>query len=515
MGALGGPWPALVKAALLGSERTGGPPTAAAGFGLVGRLVDELLDDRGRPPERVLLGAAAAVAAARRAGQLPLRPTAEAPPPAPPVDDPEVGDDAARTLAALLGGTWRQLLPEWLEACAAGGRRIPSVLLPAALDGATADRALRRPVLGVLGGRGRWLAGQRPEWGWALGAAAGEVPGDPGRAWSEGTAAERRTLLAAVRSTDPATGLALVESTWRADRADDRAAFVELLAVGLSMHDESFLEERARIDRARDVRRAAAAALARLPASRLAFRMQGRARAQVDLAVPAVRLPDELPEDWVADGVERVARGAEGERSWWLFQVLAATPLATWDPPGAGVAAASAAAGTDPTEVLLRGWGRAASRQHRADWAAALLAAGAGGDPAALLRILEPADRAAWLVQALGSAPPGRAAALLPLAAEVPRPWPPALVHVAAGRSAALVLASSTQAHAARPVLLQAAERADPEALPRFAAELAQAMQVDRRLQAELRRPLAIAQLRLDLLAELNRGEEPRPDSRR
>jgi len=52
-------------------------------------------------------------------------------------------------------------------------------------------------------------------------------------------------------------------------------------------------------------------------------------------------------------------------------------------------------------------------------------------------------------------------------------------------------------------VLLLAAERAGPAALPAFAVQLAQAGQADRRLQSELRRPLAIAQLRIDLLAEL------------
>ena len=495
-----GPWSALVKAALLGTERTG-RPAPVGGPGAAGALVDEVVAGPDRPAERALLGAAATVATARRAGRVPEHPRAEAPPPSPPIDRPQPGEDAARTLAALLGGTWRQLLPEWLEACAAGGMRIPSALLPATLDVATGNRALRPAVQGAQGERGRWLASQRAEWSWAGGAAAGEVPDDPAAAWAEGTAGERRALLAAVRVVDPALGRTLVEATWRTDRADDRAAFVGHLTIGLTMEDEPFLEERARLDRAKDVRRAATAALARLPRSRLALRMRERALAHVQVGARwAVRLPEQLPEGWVADGIASARRGAGGERAGWLVQVVAAARLDLWGPPPDAVRSALPA---DHSEALLRGWSLAASCQHRPDWAVALLDAPAAPDPAALLRALEPAARADWLTRALQAMPPGGAARLLPLAAEVPRPWPAALVQVAAGRAAALVLALPLQAHLARPVLLLAAERAGPAALPAFAVQLAQAGQADRRLQSELRRPLAIAQLRIDLLAEL------------
>ena len=500
-----GPWPGLVKAALLGTERTG-RPAAEGGGGLVGVLVGAVAADPDRAGERVLLAAAASLATARRAGRVADRPGVEAASPASPLDLPEVGEEAFRTLGALVAGTWRQLLPEWLEACGTHGRRVPSAQLPSVLDLAAADRSLRPAVTGALGTRGRWLAAQRADWNWATGAAAGEVPDDPGEAWAEGTSVERRRLLEAVRAVDPALGRSLVESTWRSDRADDRASFVDLLVSEVSMDDEHFLEERARTDRAKDVRRAAAAALAHVPGSRLATRMQERSRRHVGVdgllrRGLVVRLPEELPDEWVADGVERAPRRAGGERSWWLRQVVASAPLDTWGPATDAVAAA---ARIDHGDVLLLGWALAASRQHRADWASALLADPAVEDPAGLLRILDPPDRAAWLARALGEVAPARSAALLPLCAEVPRPWPSALVQVAAGRAAALVLAQPVRAHLARPALLLAAERAEASVLPRFTAELAHAMQSDRRLEAELRRPLAIAQLRQDLLAELS-----------
>ena len=499
-----GPWPALVKAALLGTERTGRPPTDAGG-GRIASLLDTVAGDGERSSERVLLAAAGCLATARRAGRPTDRPTAGRPPPAPTADRPEVGEEAAATLAALVAGTWRQLLPEWLEVCGAAGLRVPSALLPPVLELASGDRALRPAVLGALGERGRWLATHRADWGWAVGAAAGVVPDDPEAAWGHGTSADRRALLAAVRAVDPALGRRLVELTWPTDKADERAGFVEILGALVSMDDEPFLEERARLDRARDVRRAAAAALARLPDSRLAARMAERARGHVTSTRRlrrhlVVHLPDELPEGWVADGVDRAPRGGGGERAWWLRQVVGAAPLDTWGAPADAVAAASAA---DHGDVLLLGWGWAASRQHRPDWATALLSVPAVEDRASLLRILEPPQRAAWLVRALEAAPAAQAATVLALCAEVPRPWPSALVQVAAGRAAALVLAQPMKAHLARPVLVLAAERADLPALPRFTDQLAQAMQSDRRLDAELRRPLAIAQLRWDLLAEL------------
>ena len=510
-------WPALVKAALLGTERTGrpstGPPAEPPERETQGSQVDLLFalvaTDPGRSAERILLGAAAAVATARRAGRRPERVEAAPPAPAPPVDRPEAGEDASRSLAALLGGTWRQLLAEWLEACGATGRRVPSVWLPAVLDVATADRAVRPAVLGALGERGRWLAAQRPAWSWAGGAAAGEVPADPVAAWAEGTAAERRDLLAAARATDPALGRALVESTWSVDRADDRSAFVERLATGLSLDDEPFLEERALADRGRDVRRAAASVLARLPASRLCARMQERAAGHVALAGggrsgPAVRLPGDLPPEWAADGVDRPARRGIGERAWWLAQVVSAAPLDAWGPAAGAVAAARAA---EHGDAVLLGWATAATRQRRGDWAAALLAAPEGSlpteAPALLLRVLDQATRSTWLARAIEAAPRQGAGPLLGLAGEVPRPWPAPLVRAVAGRAAAAVLGFGPQAHAARPALLLVAERADPATLDRLLADLASAMQADRRLQAELRRPLALAQLRKDLLAEL------------
>src|SRR5206468_2949984 len=96
------------------------------------------------------------------------------------------------------------------------------------------------------------------------------------------------------------------------------------------------------------------------------------------------------------------------------------------------------------------------------------------------------------------------AAPYLGLVGLVPRPWPAALVRAVAGRAAAAVLGMDPAAHAARPALELLAERADPSTLERLIADLAAAMQADRRLDAELRRPLALIQLRRDLLAELS-----------
>ena len=94
--------------------------------------------------------------------------------------------------------------------------------------------------------------------------AAPELVGS--QVWQFGDPEQRIGWLRAVRQHDPAVGLAALAGTWVKESGPDRAAFVGVLALGLTGADEDFLEA-ALDDRVPQVRRAAAELLAVLPES--------------------------------------------------------------------------------------------------------------------------------------------------------------------------------------------------------------------------------------------------------
>jgi hypothetical protein len=242
-------WQDLVTASLIGTERAAVPATAIPGAPTgAGALAD---------PAALLLDRAALLTAARRGGRQPDRagpavttgPAVTAGPAvatgpavaADPETAPAVSRAAGRRLARMLGGEHADLLAEWLAAAAGRGRRVPARLLPALLHqarrGGPADSGLRRLVAAAGGSRVRWLAGLNPEWKFVLAyAPAGED------AWRLGDAAQRRGYLSALRARDPAAARDLVTASWQAAGPDERVMFLNAIADGLSLADESLLD---------------------------------------------------------------------------------------------------------------------------------------------------------------------------------------------------------------------------------------------------------------------------------
>ncbi|WP_413966322.1 DUF5691 domain-containing protein [Actinacidiphila polyblastidii] len=401
-------WDDLVGTALLGTERrrpagvVGDAEEAAGG----------------------LLDAAAGGAVRRRAG-VRAAVAGERPAAAPEDRRPRLPEAARRRLEMLLtdragrGSTpnLAELLPQWLAAARREGYAAPAAALPALLDAARSRTDLRADALTLAGPRGLWLAALNPDWRFALRAGQGAAPASDGgaeedaRLWEEGLFAERVALLTRIRLADPARGLALLGSSWRAERAEDRLLFVDALRTGLSAADEEFLEQ-ALADRSRNVRATAAELLSALPESALAGRMAARARSCVSLGAEGVivEAPYECDAAMERDGVARKPPSGRGERAWWLGQLVEAAPLASW--PGRF-------GGRTPQEIvalpvlddwqpdLHAAWCRAAVRQRDAAWARALLGppprpsapVAAIGDPAKLLSILPAAERAAWVAE--------------------------------------------------------------------------------------------------------------------
>lgn len=414
------PWEELVTSALLGTDRR--PPAAGPG-GAAGPVA--------------LLDAAALHTVRRRAGLLPAA-AAGRPEPAPADPRPPLPAAARRRLAQLLadrsapsGGGGRrgtapdltELLPQWLATAGRHGFRAPAVLLPALLDAARARTDLRPHVLAFAGPLGLWLAGMNPEWKFALRAAAGSSLPSPTtdpegvrRLWEEGLFAERVALLGAVRRREPAAALALLSTTWSSERAEDRLMFLDSLRTALSGADEAFLEQ-ALTDRSRNVRATAAELLSTLPHSALAERMAARAVSCVNpdrtgaVASIAVEAPHECDASMQRDGVVAAPPSGRGERSWWLGQLVEATPLATWRTQFGGRTAQEIVGlpvADGWTEELHAAWCRAAVRQRDPEWARALLgtpatppANGPGtaslAERSKLLATLPGEERAVWV----------------------------------------------------------------------------------------------------------------------
>lgn len=415
-------WEDLVTSALLGTDRR--PPGGASAAGPDGAA-------------SALLDAAALHTVRRRAG---LLPAAASPRPAPAPNDPRppLPEAARGRLAQLLadraaaGGSGgrrgtapdlTELIPQWLATANLHGYRAPDSALPALLDAARARTDLRPQALEFAGPRGLWLAGLNPEWKFALRGASGSGllppltdPEAVRRLWEEGLFAERVALLGAVRARDAEAARALLATTWKTERAEDRLMFVDSLRTGLSCADEEFLEQ-ALADRSRNVRATAAELLSALPGSALARRMADRALSCVSPGLTgakpfvAVEAPHECDAEMQRDGVVALPPSGRGERSWWLGQLVESSPLSVWPARFGGrgaeeIVALPVADGWG--EELHAAWCRAAVRQNDEAWARALLGPpstppsnGPGtaslAERAKLLAVLPPAERAGWV----------------------------------------------------------------------------------------------------------------------
>lgn len=395
-------WDELVASALMGTARR--PPAIPDGGAALGEVLRGIDRD---DAEGAVLKAGAAFGLYLQAGARPAVDDSPLPAPAPEESRPYCSIAAADRLAAMLAGRFRPVLGEWLRLAAGAGLIVPPDLLPALLHAASVDPRIRAMAMDVIGERGRWLGGRNPVWAWATGAAD-----DEDQTWATGARDARRLLLARLRAADPARARDLLASTWATETPEDRAAFLTTLASGLSMDDEPFLES-ALDDRRKEVRHSAAALLWRLPGSRLGARMAVRSHPLVEQG----GLPDQVDAGMVRDGVVARPPAGVGQRAWWLHQLVAATPLATWTGSPARLV-------EQAPPSLRQAWAEAAALQRDEAWALALLDAGDVEQPA-LLRAI-PHDRAVALATQR-VVTEGLTPAVLDVLDHCPDPWDRAL----------------------------------------------------------------------------------------
>lgn len=350
---------------------------------------------------------------------------------------PTLPRPAAQRLVRLLRHE-REYLPEWFAAAERHGHRAPDRLCGDLLDYAHTAGELRESALRLAGARGRWLAGQFPEWNALVrhDTTADPTVGDDG--WRLGLPAERRGWLIAARRRDPDFARSTLEASWPRETGRARAELLAVLGEGLSPADEPLLE-RALDDRRSEVRRTAAELLARLPDSGYARRMAERAASWVGRAgehAPyelVIDIPETLDEATIRDGItDRTEEfgyrrhGAPDIRAGRLRQLVAALPLEHWNELFDGPSAAIAAATDDRIrQPLFDGWMDAALVRRDPGWAAALFDAGMPSDLALLRRrelfaLLSPDEQIQRLLRLDGS----WLSELESLLPAVARPWP-------------------------------------------------------------------------------------------
>jgi hypothetical protein len=419
-------WQDLVTASLIGTERAVVPAVRIPGCP---GLDDAAAGSAPSDPAEELLGRAALLTAARRAGRVPDH--AEPLPAAGPDPRPAVSQAAGRRLARMLGGEHLGLLDEWLTAAVARGLRPPEQLLPALLDlarrASRTDSELRRLVLTSGGSRALWLAGLNPDWTFVAEAVRHARPGD--EAWRLGDAGQRRGYLTALRAADPGAARDLAAASWEAAGAGERVMFLLVLAAdptgstGLSRADEPLLEA-ALDDRADDVRSWAAYLLATLPGSALGQRMAERALRclHIERGIRGTRLvaspPAECDASMRRDGITpgpAAGRSQLADRTRLMLEVVARTPLRTWTQafalrPATIVTVRSG----DWVPVLYTGWSRAAIAQRDQDWMTALVIEAVTGRPpgspaenGALSQLARRADPALGAPDVLAGPEPG------------------------------------------------------------------------------------------------------------
>lgn len=444
----GAGWDDLVSTALLGTERRPLIPT-----GLPAPVTDAVARVAAAGPRdaaAALLDTAALTAVFSRAGT--------APQPAPPAlqSAPATGRVATGPAAARLGGLLAALDPDlpgssgeaggllgqWLDIAADRDIAAAPAHLPALLALAARRREFTPAVAAVLGPRGWWLVGLHEEWSRAVarhqpaGQPLGPVPSDgqleqDGR--ERGTSAQRRDWLTTLRATDPAAARgALLALDWKAEKGEDRAAFTNVLADGLTLADEELLE-RALRDRRQDVRTSAERLLIRLPGSAYSQQITAAATAclRVERHLLKRTLVATLPDNQSAPVTMTLptAPPGVGPAAWLLRHLIGATPPAVWQDvlglDAAALVALPVSGGL--ADVVHGGWALAAARHQDPTWARALLPRVPDADRVPLLEALPATERVAAAIRQLQQTKPSDPDALARLGAAVaacPDPWP-------------------------------------------------------------------------------------------
>lgn len=366
-------WETLVASALVGTDRQ----SPAIDF-TAPALLDYQASLQSQAATQQILAAAGLVSAYRSVGQgaaiaaLPLSDAAA------PEQLTCCSLQTTQHLGAILQeNRYAKVLPELLQLLAQAHQTVPPDFLPLLLNAGKQDKKLRPLILPVLGNLGQWLARQNRQWEYGLGAKADADLASIQEIWATGSRSERSMALAQWREWQPVESRQALEAGWKREKADDRAAWLEVLQAGLSLADEEFLEV-ALVDRSEPVRRQAAHLLNQLPsqyrerlttlASELLVIQDVNDKYKIKINLPSADHPE-----WIGLGIlDKPKAGSQQvitvER---LSPALVAADLDVWPQDLDRLIVSIGKQETGST--ILRSFAQAAGYQQRVDWIEALI----------------------------------------------------------------------------------------------------------------------------------------------
>jgi hypothetical protein len=253
---------------------------------------------------------------------------------------------------------------------------VPPDFLPLLLDAGKKGKKLRPLILPILGNLGQWLASQNRRWEYGLGAKIADVDlANIQEIWATGSRSERSAALSQWRELQPVESRQALEASWKTEKADDRAAWLEILQIGLSLEDEEFLEV-ALADRSEPVRHQAAHLLNQIPsqyrqrltklANKLLVIQDINDSYQINICLPKYDDPE-----WIAAGILSKPSGKSGTKQaevnlQLLLPVLIAADLDIW--PQNIDLLVTTLQGMTIGLPILSSLAKAACYQQRVDW---------------------------------------------------------------------------------------------------------------------------------------------------
>jgi hypothetical protein len=364
-------WETLVASALVGVDRQ----LPSIDF-TDPALTDYQVSLQSQSATQQILGAAGLISAYQTAGQSAATATLPLPDAANSEQLTCCSLQTTQHLSTILQeNRYAEILPELLQLLTQAQQTVPPDFLPLLLDVGKRDKKLRPLILPILGNLGQWLARQNRQWEYGLGVTIADVDlASIQEIWAIGGRSERSAALSQWRELQPQESRQALAASWKQEKVGDRAAWLEILQIGLSLADEEFLEV-ALVDRSEPVRRQAVHLLNQFPSQ---YRQRLTKLATELLVIKdadgyqiKINLPQADSLEWIAAGILDKPSSKTGAKPAkvnieQLSPVLIAADLDAWprDIDRLITSIQSLTAGN----IILSGLARAACYQQRIDW---------------------------------------------------------------------------------------------------------------------------------------------------